>query len=30
VTIPPGVAHGVRNPTDRPLNYLDIFINWKK
>jgi mannose-6-phosphate isomerase-like protein (cupin superfamily) len=30
VTIPPGVAHGVRNPTDRPLNYLDIFINWKR
>ena len=30
VTIPPGVAHGVRNEGDRPLRYLDIFIQWKK
>ena len=30
VTIPPGVAHGVRNESDLPLRYLDIFIQWKK
>lgn len=30
VTIPPGVAHGVRNESDRPLRYLDTFIHWKK
>jgi mannose-6-phosphate isomerase-like protein (cupin superfamily) len=30
VTIPPRLSHGVRNPTDRPLKYLDIFVNWKK
>jgi mannose-6-phosphate isomerase-like protein (cupin superfamily) len=30
VTIPPGVAHGVRNPSDVPLRYLDMFIVWKK
>ncbi|HLC04513.1 MAG TPA: dimethylsulfonioproprionate lyase family protein [Anaerolineales bacterium] len=29
VTIPPGVAHGVRNESDKPLRYLDIFIHWK-
>lgn len=30
VMIPPGVPHGVRNPGDVPLRYLDVFINWKK
>lgn len=30
VTIPPGVAHGVRNESEKPLRYLDIFIDWKK
>jgi quercetin dioxygenase-like cupin family protein len=30
VTIPPGIAHGVRNDSDMPLRYLDIFIQWKK
>lgn len=30
VTIPPGVAHGVRNPSDIPLRYLDVLIVWKK
>lgn len=30
VTIPPGLSHGVRNPTDRPLKYLDFFVSWKK
>ena len=30
VAIPPGVAHGVRNESDRPLRYLDIFIDWAK
>jgi mannose-6-phosphate isomerase-like protein (cupin superfamily) len=29
VTIPPGVAHGVRNTSDKPLRYLDILIRWK-
>jgi mannose-6-phosphate isomerase-like protein (cupin superfamily) len=30
VTIPPGVAHGVRSESDRPLRYLDIVIHWDK
>lgn len=30
VLIPPGVPHGVRNPHDTPLRYLDVFINWRK
>ncbi len=30
VTIPPGVPHGVQNPNDVPLVYLDVFINWNK
>lgn len=30
VMIPPGVSHGVRNPNDVPLRYLDVFVNWKK
>ena len=30
VTIPPGVMHGVRNPNEVPLRYLDVFVNWKK
>jgi mannose-6-phosphate isomerase-like protein (cupin superfamily) len=30
VTIPPGIAHGVRNESDTPLRYLDIFIDWGK
>lgn len=30
VAIRPGVAHGVRNPGDEPLRYLDIFIDWTK
>ncbi|MCL4489291.1 MAG: cupin domain-containing protein [Chloroflexi bacterium] len=30
VTIPPGVPHGVRNPNDVPLRYLDVFVNWNK
>ncbi len=30
VVIPPGVAHGVRNPNDVPLRYLDVFVNWKQ
>lgn len=30
VRIAPGVVHGVSNPNDRPLRYLDIFIDWKK
>jgi mannose-6-phosphate isomerase-like protein (cupin superfamily) len=30
VTIPPGVAHGGRNPFDMPLRYLDMLIVWKK
>ena len=30
VAIPPGLSHGVRYPTDRPLRYLDFFVNWKR
>jgi mannose-6-phosphate isomerase-like protein (cupin superfamily) len=30
VMIPPGVPHGVRNPNDAPLRYLDVFIHWQK
>lgn len=26
VDIPPGVLHGVRNPNDVPLRYLDILV----
>ncbi len=28
VTIPPGVPHGVDNPNDVPLVYLDVYVNW--
>lgn len=30
VRIAPGVVHGVSNPNDKPLRYLDIFIDWKR
>src|SRR3990172_6722881 len=30
VMIGPGVVHGVSNPNDKPLRYLDIFIDWKR
>ncbi len=28
VTIPPGMAHGVRNPGSRALRFIDVFIDW--
>ena len=28
VEISPGVAHGVSNPFDTPLRYLDVFVDW--
>jgi quercetin dioxygenase-like cupin family protein len=28
VSIPPGIAHGVRNTGPRALRFLDIFIDW--
>lgn len=28
VMIAPGVVHGVTNPNDKPLRYLDFFIDW--
>jgi mannose-6-phosphate isomerase-like protein (cupin superfamily) len=30
VRIAPGVVHGVSNPNDDPLRYLDFFINWNR